>query len=91
LLLDEPSAGLSPKAAGDLFRQLSEIRHAAVGILLVEQNVRAALSMADRGYVLVEGRNRCEGSAAILSADPQISALYLGGRALAAAGGGARH
>ena len=91
LLLDEPSAGLSPKAAGELFRKLIEIRGSAVGILLVEQNVRAALSIADRAYVLVEGRNACEGAAAALAADPQVGALYLGGQATAPAGGGARH
>ncbi len=91
LLLDEPSAGLSPKAAGDLFRKLIEIRQSAVAILLVEQNVRAALSIADRAYVLVQGRKACEGTAAALAADPQIGALYLGGHPAAPAGGGARH
>ena len=90
LLLDEPSAGLSPKAAGELFRKLIEIRQSGVGILLVEQNVRAALSIADRAYVLGEGRNACDGSAAALAADPQVGALYLGGHAMAPAGAGAR-
>jgi branched-chain amino acid transport system ATP-binding protein len=91
LLLDEPSAGLSPKAAGELFDKLTEIRHSAVGILLVEQNVRAALSIADRAYVLVEGRNRCEGAAGALAADPRIGALYLGGRIPEPDAGGMRH
>jgi branched-chain amino acid transport system ATP-binding protein len=84
LLLDEPSAGLAPKAVGELYESLKEIRRSEVGIMLVEQNVRAALSIADRAYVLVEGRNRCEGSARELADDPQIGALYLGGRQHAA-------
>jgi branched-chain amino acid transport system ATP-binding protein len=79
LLLDEPSAGLAPKAAGELFSKLAEIRGSSAGIVLVEQNVRAALSIADRAYILVDGRNRREGSAAALASDPQIAALYLGG------------
>ncbi len=78
LLLDEPSAGLAPKAVGELLRKLSEIRQ-FTGILMVEQNVRAALSMADRAYVLVEGRNAFDGAADALAADPQLGALYLGG------------
>jgi branched-chain amino acid transport system ATP-binding protein len=80
LLLDEPSAGLSPKAAAELFRKLSGIRQSGVGVVLVEQNVRAALAAADRAYVLVEGRNCREGSCSDLAADPQIGALYLGVR-----------
>jgi branched-chain amino acid transport system ATP-binding protein len=78
LLLDEPSAGLSPKAAAELFRALVQIRQTGVGVVLVEQNVRAALAVADRAYVLVEGCNRREGSAGDLANDPQIGALYLG-------------
>jgi branched-chain amino acid transport system ATP-binding protein len=88
LLLDEPSAGLSPKVVQDLFRKLLEIRDSGVGVVLVEQNVRAALALADRLYVLVEGRNRLEGSTRELIADPAIAALYLdGGRRSAAACG----
>lgn len=79
LLLDEPSAGLSPKAVDELFRKLRTISSSGVGVLLVEQNVRAALAIADRVYVLVEGRNRLEGSTQTLAADPAIAALYLGG------------
>jgi branched-chain amino acid transport system ATP-binding protein len=78
LLLDEPSAGLSPKAAAELFRVLVQIRQSGVGVVLVEQNVRAALAAADRAYVLVEGCNRREGSASDLAKDPEIGALYLG-------------
>jgi branched-chain amino acid transport system ATP-binding protein len=79
LLLDEPSAGLSPKVVAELFAKLLEIRATGVCIVLVEQNVRAALTIADRLYVLVEGRNRLEGPSRDLLADPEIAALYLGG------------
>jgi len=85
LMLDEPSAGLSPKVVHHLFRKLQEIRDSGVGVVLVEQNVRAALGIADRVYVLVEGRNRLEGAPGSLASDPAIAALYLGG-AVAAAG-----
>jgi branched-chain amino acid transport system ATP-binding protein len=78
LMLDEPSAGLSPKMVEAVFRQLAAIRQAGVTILLVEQNVRAALGLADRAYVLAEGRNAHEGRAAELWNDPAIAALYLG-------------
>jgi branched-chain amino acid transport system ATP-binding protein len=79
LMLDEPSAGLSPKLVGIVFAKLAEIRAGGVSILLVEQNARAALAVADRGVVLVEGRNRHEGPAAELWGDPRIAELYLGG------------
>jgi len=78
LLLDEPSAGLSPKMVGDTFRKLSEVRATGTAIVLVEQNTRAALAIADRAYVLVGGRNRHAGSAAELAADSSIAQLYLG-------------
>jgi branched-chain amino acid transport system ATP-binding protein len=79
LLLDEPSAGLSPKAVSELFRALVGIRGSGVGVVMVEQNVRAALDVADRLVVLVEGCTRLEGTAGALDADPAIAALYLGG------------
>ena len=79
LLLDEPSAGLSPKAVDELFRKLRQISSSGVGVVLVEQNLRAALAIANRIYVLVEGRNRLEGHSHELAADPVIAALYLGG------------
>ncbi len=79
LLLDEPSAGLSPKAAALMFRTLVRIRESGVAIMLVEQNVRAALAVADRAYVLIEGRNRREGSGRELAADQGLGALFLGG------------
>lgn len=87
LMLDEPSAGLSPKVVEDLFHKLREIRDSGVGVVLVEQNVRAALAIADRVYVLVEGRNRLEGPREALACDPAVAALYLGSAfAVAAAG-----
>jgi branched-chain amino acid transport system ATP-binding protein len=79
LLLDEPSAGLSPKAVGELFRKLQQICGSGVAVVLVEQNIRAALAIADRVYVLVEGRNRLEGLKHEIAADPAVAALYLGG------------
>lgn len=78
LILDEPSAGLSPKLVGEVFAALSRLRAQGLAIVLVEQNARAALALADRAYVLVEGRNRHEGSAADLQRDPAIGRLYLG-------------
>jgi branched-chain amino acid transport system ATP-binding protein len=79
LMLDEPSAGLSPKLVEIVFARLADIRQTGVAIVLVEQNTRAALALADRAYILVQGRNRHEGLARALTSDPMIAALYLGG------------
>jgi branched-chain amino acid transport system ATP-binding protein len=79
LMLDEPSAGLSPKVAAEVFETLKRVRESGVAILLVEQSVRAALALADRAYVLAEGRNRHDGPAAGLRDDPVIAHLYFGG------------
>ena len=79
LMLDEPSAGLSPKFVDMVFGKLAEIRAGGVTIVLVEQNTRAALALADRAYILVQGRNRRDGPAKVLRDDPDIAALYLGG------------
>jgi branched-chain amino acid transport system ATP-binding protein len=84
LMLDEPSAGLSPLLVGTVMAKLSEFRGQGVTILMVEQNARAALPIADRAYVLVEGRVAHEGPAAGLFDDPAVAALYLGGRPRAA-------
>jgi ABC-type branched-subunit amino acid transport system ATPase component len=78
LILDEPSAGLSPKIVGSVFTMLKAINKAGVTILLVEQNVRAALSVVDRGVILVEGELRHEGKADALTSDPLLAELYLG-------------
>jgi len=79
LMLDEPSAGLSPKFVEIVFSKLAAIRQTGVTIVIVEQNARAALALADRVYVLVQGRNRHEGRARDLIDDPVIAALYFGG------------
>ncbi|CAN7156119.1 ABC transporter ATP-binding protein [Rhizobium sp. LjRoot30] len=79
VMLDEPSAGLSPKLVEQVFVNLAGIRKAGVTIVLVEQNAKAALAIADRAYILAEGRNAHEGGAADLWNDPAIAALYLGG------------
>lgn len=80
LLLDEPSAGLSPKMVEAVLDKLREIRDRGVAIVMVEQNVRAALAVADRAYVMVEGAERHEGTAAELMSDPVVAELYLGRR-----------
>ena len=78
LMLDEPSAGLSPKFVASVFAKQVEIRATGVAIVLVEQNVRAALAIADMAYVLVEGENRHQGNARDLARDPNVAALYFG-------------
>ena len=89
LMLDEPSAGLSPKMVSGVFARLKEIAAAGVAILLVEQNARAALAIAHRAFVLVEGRIRHQGPARELADDPGIADLYLGGAGAAPGGAGA--
>ncbi len=78
LILDEPSAGLSPKVATEVFRTLKAINETGVTILLVEQNVKAALAIAHRGVILVDGKLRHDGAAATLASDPIVAELYLG-------------
>jgi neutral amino acid transport system ATP-binding protein len=79
LILDEPSAALSPMLVDEIFAKIREINKAGTSIILVEQNARKALSMADRGYVLDSGRDRYEGRGPDLLNDPNVGALYLGG------------
>ncbi len=83
LLLDEPTAGLSPQVAQDLFTLVCQIRDSGMAVLMVEQNALDALRVSDRAYVLVDGRNHAQGQAAALADDPQIRALFLGGRVAA--------
>ena len=78
LVLDEPSAGLSPKLVAQVFDKLREVRASGVTVLLVEQNVKAALGLADRAAVLVEGRERIVARSAELLDNELIAALYLG-------------
>ena len=79
LLLDEPSLGLAPKLVRRIFDLVAEIRARGVPILLVEQNARAALAVADRAYVMEAGRIALAGPARELAADPRILEAYLGG------------
>jgi neutral amino acid transport system ATP-binding protein len=79
LILDEPSAALSPILVDEIFTKIKDINQNGVSIILVEQNARKALAIADRGYVLDSGRDRYEGPGAQLLNDPKVGALYLGG------------
>ena len=81
LLLDEPTAGLSPRFRSEIFAVVEDINARGTSILMVEQNARQALGIADRGYVLVDGRNRMDGTGAGLLADPDVGAMFLGGSA----------
>ncbi len=83
LLMDEPSLGLAPLLVRAIFRTIKEINAAGVTVVLVEQNARAALKLAHRGYVLDLGRIAAEDSAAALLADPKVQSVYLGGHARA--------
>ena len=78
LLLDEPSAGLSPLAIGEVFDSVKEINDSGVSILLVEQNAKRALAFSDRGYVLDQGRNAYQGRGEELLNDSRVIDLYLG-------------
>ncbi|WP_440997368.1 ABC transporter ATP-binding protein [Arhodomonas sp. SL1] len=79
LLLDEPSAGLSPKLVDEMFENIRRINATGLAVLMVEQNARKSLEMADRGYVLASGQNRVEGAGHELLNDPDVGRLYLGG------------
>ena len=81
LLLDEPTAGLSPKYRGEIFAIVRTINDAGTPILMVEQNAKQALGIADRGYVLVDGKNAYEGTGAELLADKEVGQMFLGARA----------
>ncbi len=78
LLLDEPSAALSPILVNNVFEQIQGINQIGKAIVLVEQNAKKALMMADRGYVLENGRDRFEGTGKDLLDDPKVGQLYLG-------------
>ncbi len=80
LLLDEPSLGLAPMLVREIFRVLVELRSAGLAILLVEQNVRAALQVSDYGYVLEMGEVAAEGPSADLARNPRVLETYLGQR-----------
>lgn len=79
LLLDEPTAGLSPAVVEQVFDRILAIRDDGVGVLMVEQNARQALSIANTGFVLSNGENGHTGTGAELLADPEVRASFLGG------------
>jgi branched-chain amino acid transport system ATP-binding protein len=79
LLLDEPSLGLAPMLVNRIFAVISRLKESGVTILLVEQNARKALEIADRAYVMETGRIILEGDARALAANPEIEKAYLGG------------
>ncbi|WP_349369534.1 ABC transporter ATP-binding protein [Salinarimonas sp.] len=79
LMLDEPTAGVSPIVMDELFDKILDVAATGIAILMVEQNARQALEIADRGYVLVQGRNRYTDTGAALLADPEVRRTFLGG------------
>ena len=79
LMLDEPTAGVSPIVMDELFNHIIKVRETGVAILMVEQNARQALTIADRGYVLVTGENKFSGSGKELLNDPEVRRSFLGG------------
>lgn len=79
LMLDEPTAGVSPIVMDELFDRIIEVARTGISILMVEQNARQALAIADKGYVLVQGRNRFTDTGEALLADPEVRKSFLGG------------
>jgi branched-chain amino acid transport system ATP-binding protein/neutral amino acid transport system ATP-binding protein len=79
MLLDEPSAGLSPAASQELFALVKSLHREGMTIIMVEQNALDALEIADRAYLLVDGANAREGAARTLAADPDVRHAFLGG------------
>jgi len=79
LLLDEPTAALSPKLVDEIFERVARINETGIAIMMVEQNAKQSLEMAHRGYVLANGENRQEGTGKELLEDPNVGRLYLGG------------
>jgi len=80
LLLDEPTAGLSPRYMEQIFQIIRDVRDSGVAIMLVEQHAKQALAFCDRGYVLTTGSNRFEGTGQELLADEEVTELFLGGQ-----------
>ena len=79
LMLDEPTAGVSPIVMDELFDRIIEVARTGISILMVEQNARQALNIADKGYVLVQGRNRFTDTGEALLNDPEVRKSFLGG------------
>ena len=78
LMLDEPTAGVSPIVMDELFQHIIKVKNTNVAIIMVEQNAKQALSISDRGYVLVTGENKFEGSGSELLQDPEVRRSFLG-------------
>ena len=78
LMLDEPTAGVSPIVMDELFEHIIKVKETNVAIIMVEQNAKQALSISDRGYVLVTGQNKFEGSGNELLNDPEVRRSFLG-------------
>ena len=78
LMLDEPTAGVSPIVMDELFEHIVKVKKTDVAIIMVEQNAKQALSISDRGYVLVTGENKFEGSGKELLNDPEVRRSFLG-------------
>ena len=78
LMLDEPTAGVSPIVMDELFQHIIKVKETNVAIIMVEQNAKQALSISDRGYVLVTGQNKFEGSGSELLKDPEVRRSFLG-------------
>ena len=79
LMLDEPTAGVSPIVMGELFERILEVKQTGIAILMVEQNARQALNIADTGYVLVTGKNKFTNTGEALLASPEVRRSFLGG------------
>jgi branched-chain amino acid transport system ATP-binding protein len=79
LMLDEPTAGVSPIVMDELFDRIIEVARTGISILMVEQNARQALDIADKGYVLVQGRNAFIDTGQALLHDPEVRKSFLGG------------
>ena len=79
LMLDEPTAGVSPIVMDELFDRIIEVARTGIAIMMVEQNARQALEIADQGYVLVQGRNRYTDTGVALLANPEVRKAFLGG------------
>ena len=79
LILDEPTAGVSPIVMDDLFDRITEVARSGIAVLMVEQNAKQALSIADKGYVLVQGRNAYSDTGEALMANEEVRRTFLGG------------
>jgi branched-chain amino acid transport system ATP-binding protein len=79
LMLDEPTAGVSPIVMNDLFDRIIDVARTGIAILMVEQNAKQALTIADRGYVMVQGENRYTDTGAALLENPDVRGAFLGG------------